>query len=43
MLLLTMVLVIDDSAPVREVLRLALESEGYRVIEPVATQSTELP
>jgi CheY-like chemotaxis protein len=27
------ILLIDDSASVREVLRLALESEGYRVIE----------
>jgi CheY-like chemotaxis protein len=27
------VLLIDDSAPVREVLRVALESEGHRVIE----------
>jgi DNA-binding response OmpR family regulator len=26
-------LLIDHSAPVREVLRIALESEGYRVIE----------
>jgi CheY-like chemotaxis protein len=27
------ILLIDDSASVREVLRIALESEGYRVIE----------
>jgi CheY-like chemotaxis protein len=27
------ILLIDDSAPVREVLRLALESEGYAVLE----------
>jgi two-component system, chemotaxis family, chemotaxis protein CheY len=27
------ILLIDDSAPIREVLRLALESEGYRDIE----------
>jgi two-component system, chemotaxis family, chemotaxis protein CheY len=27
------ILLIDDSAPVREVLHLALESEGYAVIE----------
>ena len=27
------ILLIDDSAPVREVLRIALESEGYSVIE----------
>jgi DNA-binding response OmpR family regulator len=27
------ILLIDDSAPVREVLRIALESEGYAVIE----------
>jgi CheY-like chemotaxis protein len=27
------ILLIDDSAPVREVLRIALESEGYLVLE----------
>ena len=27
------ILLIDDSTPVREVLRVALESEGYRVLE----------
>lgn len=27
------ILLIDDSASVREVLRVALESEGYRVLE----------
>ena len=31
--LVSLILLIDDSASVREVLRVALESEGYSVIE----------
>lgn len=28
------ILLIDDSASVRDILRLALESEGYEILEP---------
>jgi CheY-like chemotaxis protein len=42
------ILIIDDSAPVREVLRIALEPQGYAVIEAVmawgrALNSTQWP